>query len=157
MHAKADISKAEHAKRKVTMVIQNYVNFQSEICTVWVHHFHPGPCWVGGIIKNTIGNVMFNVNIEGKDMSWRHPVNQLRTRLTSLPFMINNSDSKHSDDPLAYSCMPGTTHTLCRSFDDLYQPYTIGRRNNHMYLSVILTQLLLNCTKLYKCDCLPII
>ena len=38
---------------------------------------------------------MCKVKIEGKDVIWRRPVNQLRTRLTSLPFTMN-SDSEPS-------------------------------------------------------------
>ena len=38
---------------------------------------------------------MCKVKIEGKDVIWRRQVNQLRTRLTSLPFTMN-SDSELS-------------------------------------------------------------
>ena len=64
---------------------------------------------------------MFNVNIEGKNMSWYHHVNKLRTRLTSLPFMMNSSDSEHAHDPSAH-ITSSTTQTFCR-LTRVRQPY----------------------------------
>ena len=43
---------------------------------------------------------MCKVKIEGKDVIWRRHVNQLRTRLTSLPFTLN-SDSEPSQSDSA--------------------------------------------------------
>ena len=44
---------------------------------------------------------MYYVDIEGKGVTWRHHVNQLRTRLTPLPLSMNSTNSEHSQDPQA--------------------------------------------------------
>ena len=48
-----------------------------------------------------MGSMMYYVDIEGKGVTWRRHVNQLRTRLTSLPLRMNSTNSEHSQDPQA--------------------------------------------------------
>ena len=57
---------------------------------------------------------MFGVDIEGKEMIWWHHMNQLRTRLTSLPFTMDSSSSELSQDPPAHT-MLNTAQPLRRS------------------------------------------
>ena len=67
--------------------------------SVWVRTFRPGLRWVPGTIKSKIGSVMYNVDIEGKEVTRRHHVNQLITRLTSLPLKMDSTSlSEHSQD-----------------------------------------------------------
>ena len=48
---------------------------------VWVRNFREGKRWVPGIIKEKSGNVMYQVLIEGQNLTWRRHANQLKTRL----------------------------------------------------------------------------
>ena len=82
--------------------------------TVWVCNFCQGPRWVAGSIKANIGRVIFEVEIEGKDMIWCRHANQLRTRLASLPFTMNPY-SEHSQDNPSTTSHPTQTLVLHRS------------------------------------------
>ena len=58
---------------------------------VWARNFRGRERWIPGIIKERIGNVMYKVVIEDKDMTWRRHTNQLKSRLA--PRTIPNSVS----------------------------------------------------------------
>ena len=79
-----DITKAEARRQKNYNAHTRPRQFSSGD-TVWARNFQQGPRWIAGTIETTIGRVMCKVKIDGKDMHWRRHVNQLRTRLTSLP------------------------------------------------------------------------
>jgi len=53
--------------------------------TVGILNFNSGPCWVAGTVKKNIGKVMYEVSIDGKNITWCHHANQLRTRFATLP------------------------------------------------------------------------
>ena len=74
---------------------------------VWARNFQQGTHWIAGTIEATMGKVTCKVKIEGKDVIWRRHINQLRTRLTSLPFTMN-SDSEPSQSDSAST----TSHTV---------------------------------------------
>ena len=48
---------------------------------VWARNFQGRERWIPGIIKERIGNVMYKVVIEDKDMTWRQHTNQLKSQL----------------------------------------------------------------------------
>ena len=50
---------------------------------VWARNFRGRERWIPGIIKEKIGNVMYKVVIEDKDMTWRRHTNQLKSRLAA--------------------------------------------------------------------------
>ena len=56
---------------------------------VWARNFRGRERWIPGIIKERIGNVMYKVVIEDKDMTWRRHTNQLKSRLA--PWTIPDS------------------------------------------------------------------
>ena len=56
---------------------------------VWARNFQGRERWIPGIIKERIGNVMYKVVIEDKDMTWRRHTNQLKSQLA--PWSIPDS------------------------------------------------------------------
>ena len=77
---------------------------------------------------------MFKLEIKGKDVIWRHRVNQLRTRLTSLPF-TNNSDSEHSqDNPASTTSHTTQTPALRRSTRVRHPGYQLKRKGEDVVL-----------------------
>ena len=63
---------------------------------VWIRNFRSGPRWIAGTVKKHIGRVMYEVEIDGKNVIWRRHANQLRTRFASLP-MTDTSSATTAD------------------------------------------------------------
>jgi len=72
---------------------------------VWVRNFREGKRWVPGIIKEKSGNVMYQVLIEGQNLTWRRHANQLKTRLAV----------SHLLDPPQVSSQPSDSPPVTRS------------------------------------------
>ena len=83
---------------------------------VWARNFREGKRWVPGIIKESLGNVMYKVLIEGQDMTWRRHANQLKTRLAawSIPDSVQPTSQQSND-----SQPPATNTPVTSSADPL--------------------------------------
>ena len=77
---------------------------------VWIRNFRSGTRWIAGTVKKHIGRVMYEVEIDGKNVIWRRHANQLRTRFASLP-MTDTSNVTTTDQNQA----PPESRVLRRS------------------------------------------
>ena len=60
-----------------------------------------GKRWVPGIIKEKSGNMMYQVLIEGQNLTWCYHANQLKTRLT-VSHLVESHISQVSSQPSDY-------------------------------------------------------
>ena len=109
-----DITKAEARRQKNYNAHTRPHQFSPED-TVWARNFQQGPRWIAGNIEATIGRVTCKMKIDGKDVYWRRHVNQLRTRLTSLPLTMNSDSEPPQSDPASITSHTVQPPTLCRS------------------------------------------
>ena len=77
---------------------------------VWICNFRSGPRWIAGTVKKHIDRVMYEAEIDGKNVIWCRHANQLRTRFASLP-MTDTSSATTADQNQA----PPEPRVLCRS------------------------------------------
>ncbi len=52
---------------------------------VWIRNYREGKLWIPGMIKSRQGNVMYHVQQENSNITWRRHINQLRSRIVSKP------------------------------------------------------------------------
>jgi len=115
----------EQARAHQKVAYDSHTNLREYVIedTVWVHNFRTGPHWVAGTVKKNIGRVMYEVNINGKDVTWCHHANQLRTRFALLP-LTETTSATDTNRATTENPVPSEPVTLQRS-TRIHQPRII--------------------------------
>ena len=84
---------------------------------VWARNFRGRERWMAGIIKQKLGNVMYKVMIEDKDMVWRRHTNQLKSCLAAwtIPNSVQPTSQPNDTNPTNNNQMPTHSVPLRRS------------------------------------------
>ena len=79
---------------------------------VWARNFRGRERWMAGTIKKKIGNVMYKVVIEDKDMIWRRHTNQLKSRIAAwtIPNSVQPTSQLNDSNPTNEKQWP--THSV---------------------------------------------